>query len=61
MSILENKQLLRLILGIIVGGTLGFLYYRFVGCSTGACPITRNPVTSIIYGAVLGSLFASSF
>ncbi|MBN1781626.1 YtxH domain-containing protein [bacterium] len=60
MTILENKQLLRILTGILIGGLLGFLYYRFVGCSTGACPITRNPVSSIIYGAVMGSLIASS-
>ena len=38
----------------LLGGVLGFLYYRFVGCASGACPITANPVMSTLYGALLG-------
>jgi hypothetical protein len=54
-------MILRIIIGIIVGGGLGFAYYKFVGCSSGTCPLTSNPVISTIYGAVLGGLLASSF
>ena len=46
----------KVILGIMIGGTAGFFWYRFVGCSTGSCPITSNPYSSIIYGAVIGAL-----
>ena len=38
----------------IIGGILGFIYYRLVGCPSGACPITANPVTSTLYGVFLG-------
>lgn len=41
---------------IIIGGILGFAFYKFVGCRTGTCPITSNPFMSIIYGAVIGGL-----
>ena len=51
-------MVVRAVLGIAVGAGLGFLYYRFVGCSTGACPITRNPYSSTLYGALLGALLA---
>ncbi|MBN2103858.1 hypothetical protein JW835_07435 [bacterium] len=61
MSLLENKQLIRIIAGILIGGFPGFLYYRFIRCSTGTCPITRHPISTMIYGAVLGSLIASSY
>jgi len=47
-------------LGAIIGGGLGFAYYKFVGCSTGACPLTSNPIISTIYGSVVGALLASS-
>jgi hypothetical protein len=42
---------------VALGAGAGFLYYRFVGCRTGTCPITRNPWISTIYGAILGSMF----
>jgi len=53
--------MLRVIAGGVVGAALGFLYYRFVGCRTGACPLTGNPYISTLYGAVLGVLFSSSW
>jgi hypothetical protein len=53
------QLVIRMIIGLGAGALLGFLYYRFVGCSTGACPITRNPYISTLYGAVIGALMAS--
>lgn len=46
--------------GIILGGVAGFLYWKFIGCTSGACPITSNKYISIAYGALLGSLLLSS-
>ena len=54
-------MILKLILGVVVGGGLGFACYKFVGCATGTCPLTSNPIISTIYGAVLGAVVASSF
>jgi hypothetical protein len=54
-------MILRLVIGAVVGGGLGFAYYTFVGCSTGACPLTSNPFISTLYGAVMGVLIATSF
>ncbi len=53
-------MILRLVLGAVVGGGLGFAYYKFVGCSSGTCPLTSNPFVSTIYGVVVGALIASS-
>ncbi|MBS1519013.1 MAG: rhodanese-like domain-containing protein [Bacteroidetes bacterium] len=47
-------------LGIVVGGVAGFLYWKFIGCASGTCPITSNKFISIAYGALLGSLLFSS-
>ena len=54
-------MILRVIIGIVVGAGLGFGWYKLVGCSTGACPLTSNPVISTIYGAAVGVLVATSF
>ena len=53
-------MILRIVIGAVVGGGLGFAWYKFVGCSTGACPLTSNPFVSTIYGMVVGALVASS-
>jgi Family of unknown function (DUF6132) len=54
-------MILRIVIGLLAGGGLGFAWYKFVGCSTGSCPLTSNPIVSTIYGAVLGVLVATSF
>lgn len=54
------QMMVKPVVGAVIGGVLGFAYYKLVGCSTGACPITSNPITSIIYGAVLGAVIAGS-
>ena len=51
-----NMTVIKPLLGLFLGAGLGFLYYRFIGCTTGACPLTSNPWISSIYGAVLGLL-----
>lgn len=49
------------IVGVIVGGILGYAYYYFVGCSSGSCAITSKPINSSIYGMVMGYLMFSMF
>jgi len=54
-------MILKITIGAVLGGGLGFAYYKFIGCSSGACPLTSHPVISSLYGAVLGALIATSF
>jgi hypothetical protein len=54
-------MILKITIGAVLGGGLGFGYYKCVGCSSGTCPLTSHPVISSIYGAVLGALIATSF
>ena len=54
-------MILKLFIGVVIGGAIGFAYYKFVGCSTGTCPLTSHPVISTIFGAMLGGLVATSF
>ncbi|MGK7394864.1 MAG: DUF6132 family protein [Candidatus Cyclobacteriaceae bacterium M3_2C_046] len=45
---------LRLILGLLIGGAAGYLYYFFIGCTGGSCAITSNPWSSILFGMLFG-------
>lgn len=47
---------LRLVIGLAIGGLLGFSYYYFIGCNGGTCPITSNPYKSTIWGMAIGGL-----
>ncbi len=47
------------LIGVSVGALGGYLYYRFVGCQSGACVITGNPIISTLYGGTLGYLIAT--
>ncbi|OJU49847.1 MAG: hypothetical protein BGN96_00335 [Bacteroidales bacterium 45-6] len=49
------------VLGIIAGAVGGYLYWKYVGCASGTCPIASSPVISTIYGAVLGGLLGGLF
>ena len=51
----------RLVIGAVVGGLLGYGVYRFIGCSTGTCPITSNPWVSTVFGMLIGGLASRSF
>jgi uncharacterized membrane protein YeaQ/YmgE (transglycosylase-associated protein family) len=53
-------KLILTILTFIIGAVVGFLYYKFIGCRSGSCPITSNPWTSTIFGALIGYLLLST-
>jgi len=44
------------VLGIVVGAIGGYLYWYYVGCTSGTCPIQSNWHTSSLYGALMGYL-----
>lgn len=48
-------------IAIITGMSFGYLYYYFIGCSSGSCPITSNPVNSMLYGGFMGALLPGIF
>jgi hypothetical protein len=43
----------------LAGAAFGYAWYRVVGCSSGACPLTSRWWTSTLYGAFVGWTFAS--
>jgi hypothetical protein len=54
----RGKKMIKLVAFIVVGGAMGFAYYKFVGCATGTCPITSNPFISTLYGALMGAVLS---
>ncbi|MFH5834918.1 DUF6132 family protein [Proteiniclasticum sp. C24MP] len=56
----RRKRIMKIALGIVIGGLAGYLYYYFIGCD-GTCPISSNPWRSILYGSVVGTLLGSTF
>lgn len=55
-----SRKWLLIVLGAVVGTGLGWLYWRYFGCTNG-CAITSSPLNSSLYGALMGGLFVSSF
>lgn len=45
-----------LVIGVVFGSLIGFLYYKFIGCASGTCKITSNPINSTLYGGLMGYL-----
>ena len=50
----KNNQLY--ITGAIIGSIIGYAYYHQIGCVSGTCMITSEPVNSTLYGAIMGGL-----
>jgi hypothetical protein len=59
-ELLKSSWIRKPLLGIAIGAAIGFLYYYFVGCSSGSCPITSNPYGSMVAGGVLGLFFTNN-
>lgn len=55
------KKWIRPALFILGGALVGLAYYYFVGCTTGSCAITSNPVNSMIYMGLIGWLISGVF
>jgi hypothetical protein len=48
------------LIGIALGALAGFLYWKFIGCSSGTCPITSQWQNTTLYGALMGMLLSNS-
>lgn len=52
--------MLKFIIGAVIGGAVGFAIGYFGKCSTGACPLTSNPIVSTVVGVLIGIGIASA-
>lgn len=44
----------KIFIGALIGGAIGATTGYFGKCSSGVCPLTANPYTGALYGAVMG-------
>lgn len=54
---MNTRKYLRYVIPVSIGALGGFLYYNFIGCYSGSCPITGDPLVSTLYGGLIGFLF----
>ena len=59
MNLIKSNKLI--IIGAAIGALGGFAYYYYIGCASGTCAITSNPMNSTLYGALMGGLLFSMF
>ncbi len=55
----SKKKMIQIVIGAVIGGIIGFLFYRFVACKSGSCMIASNPYLSTIYWGFLGALLTN--
>lgn len=56
-----SRNTLKNFMGLLLGAFGGYLYYHFIGCTSGTCAITSNPYMSILWGGLMGYLVADIF
>ena len=57
---LKGVVSMKIVLGIVIGGIIGFGIGYFGRCATGVCLLTSNPIVSTIVGALFGLLITVS-
>jgi len=57
---MQRVMLIQLAVGLVIGGGIGAAMGYFGKCTTGACPLTANPLRGGLIGAVIGGLLAFS-
>ena len=56
----KMKRWLRPALFAAGGALVGLAYYLVVGCPTGSCAITSNPINTMVYTGLIGLLLSGS-
>jgi hypothetical protein len=49
------------LIGFLLGAVAGFLYWKYIGCLSGTCAITSNPLRSSVYFGIMGALLTGLF
>lgn len=60
MDTFKKKLIFRIAISVL-GILAGFLYWKYVGCASGTCPIQSKWYLSSLYGGVIGYLISGLF
>jgi hypothetical protein len=55
-----KNRFFRLAMGIAAGALVGLIYWKFVGCHSGTCPLTSSPTKTVIIYSIMGGLLTYS-
>ena len=58
---MKNKKWLHPTLFTLGGALAGLAYYHFIGCASGSCSITSNPLGAMLYMGLIGYLLSGIF
>lgn len=50
---------MKMLLGAAIGGAIGFGIGYFFKCTSGACPLTSNPIISTVIGIIIGIMLTA--
>ena len=54
---LWEKKAVRIAIGGVFGALAGWMYWEFIGCNGGSCPLTSNAPQTIIIFSLFGMWF----
>lgn len=52
---MNKTMIIKVLIGAVLGGLVGYGYYYFVGCQ-GGCPLTSSWVSSTLFGIGFGAV-----
>ena len=55
----KRRKIMKILIGALIGGGIGFALGYWGKCSSGACPLTNNPYIVAVIGVILGIIIAS--
>jgi len=51
---------MKIFLGLLIGGGIGYAIGYLGRCASGICLLTRNPIITAVIGALLGAILVLS-
>lgn len=49
-----DNKIFRILFGGLIGAGAGWMYWEFIGCNGGSCPITSNEPQTIVIFSLFG-------